>query len=221
MLTAVLVVLASYLIGGISAAYIAGRLLRGVDIREVGSQNVGASNVWQTVSRAAVVPVGLLDIAQTTLCIGIAKWTGQPLGIQVLAGLAALMGHNWSPYLGLTGGRGVGPAIGFMLVLSWPGLGVFCGVALVGVALRAVPQCVGLGVALAPFAALGAGQSPEIIAGLAAMAALVLAKRLLTNQPGIPEGADPRAVLFNRLLYDRDTRERDPWVHRGPRQAGR
>jgi glycerol-3-phosphate acyltransferase PlsY len=221
MLSAVLVVLASYLIGSISAAYVAGRLLGGVDIRQVGSHNVGASNVWQTVSRAAVVPVGLADIAQTMLCIGIAKWTGQPLGIQVLAGLAALIGHNWSPYLGLTGGRGVGPAIGFMLVLSWPGLGVFCGVSLIGVALRAVPQCVGLGIAVAPFAALGNGQSPEIVAGLVAVAALVLAKRLLTNQPGIPTGAEPRQVLLNRLLYDRDTRERESWVQRGPRQAGR
>jgi glycerol-3-phosphate acyltransferase PlsY len=220
MLIAVLVVLAGYLIGGISAAYIAGRLLRGVDIREVGSKNVGASNVWQTVSRAAVVPVGLLDIAQTMLCIGIAKWTGQPLAIQVLAGLAALVGHNWSPYLGLTGGRGIGPAIGFMLVLSWPGLGVFSGLALVGVALRAVPQCVGLGIAVAPLAALGAGQSPQIVAGLVAVAALVLTKRLLSNHPGIPEGAEPRTVLVNRLLYDRDTRERDSWVHGGPRQAG-
>jgi glycerol-3-phosphate acyltransferase PlsY len=221
MLSAVLVVLGSYLIGGISAAYIAGRLLRGVDIRETGSRNVGASNVWQTVSRVAVVPVGLLDIAQAMLCIAIAKWTGQPLGIQVLAGLAALIGHNWSPYLGLTGGRGVGPAIGFMLVLSWPGLAVFCVASLAGVALRSVPQGVGAGIGLAPLAALLAGQSPEIVAGLVAMAALVFAKRLLTNQPRLPAGADGRHVLFNRLLYDRDTRERETWVHGGPRRVGR
>jgi len=57
------------------------------------------------------------------------------LTVQVLSGLAALAGHNWSPFLRLTGGRGVGPAIGFMLVFSWPGLGAFIGASLVGVAL--------------------------------------------------------------------------------------
>ena len=59
MLAAVLIVLGSYLIGGVPVAYLVGRL-RGVDIREYGSRNVGASNVWQTVSRAAVAPVGLI-----------------------------------------------------------------------------------------------------------------------------------------------------------------
>jgi glycerol-3-phosphate acyltransferase PlsY len=217
MLTAAVIVVASYLIGGVSAAYIAGRLLGGVDIRVVGSRNVGASNVWQTVSRAAVVPVGLADIAQAMLCIGIAKLADQSVGVQVLAGLAGLAGHNWSPYLGLTGGRGIGPAIGFMLMLSWPGLGAFCGLSVAGVALRSVPQFVGLGIAVAPFASLAKGQSPEIVAGCFAMAALVIAKRLLTNKPGIPQGADARQVLVNRLLYDRDVKERAAWVRRGAR----
>ena len=216
MLSAILIVLGSYLIGGVSAAYIAGRILRGIDLRLYGSRNVGASNVFQTVSRAAVVPVGLADIAQGMAGILIAKATDESLTVQVLAGLAALAGHNWSPFLRLTGGRGVGPAIGFMLVLSWPGLGAFIGVSLFGVALRAVPQLVGLGILIAPLAALAKGQSPEIVAGLTAIPALVFAKRLLTNQPSRPYD---RSVLLNRLLYDRDTRERDAWVRGGTRRG--
>ncbi len=212
-----LIILAGYLIGGVSAAYLAGRLLRGIDIREVGSENVGASNVWQKVSRMAVVPVGLADIGQAMLAILIAKLAGQSLAVQVLAGLAALAGHNWSPYLRLTGGRGIGPAIGFMLVLSWPALGVFCGLSLAGIALRAVPQLVGLGIVAAPFAAVAAGQSPEIVAGATAMAALVVVKRLLTNHPSLPPGQDAAPVLLNRLLYDRDTRAREAWVQRAGR----
>ena len=209
MLSAVLTISASYLIGGVPVAYLTGRLLGGVDLRQYGSRNVGASNVFQTVSRAAVVPVGLADIAQGMAGILIAKATDESLTVQVLAGLAALAGHNWSPFLRLTGGRGVGPAIGFMLVLSWPGLGAFIGVSLIGVALRAVPQLVGLGILVAPLAALAKGQSPEIVAGLTAIPALVFAKRLLTNQPSRPHD---RSVLLNRLLYDRDTRERETWV---------
>ena len=217
MVTGVVIVLSSYLSGGVSVAYLAGRLLRGIDLRRYGSGNLGPSNVWQQVSRPSTVPVGLLEIGQGLLGILIAKAADQSLGVQVAAGLAALAGHNWSPFLRLSGGRGVGPAIGFMLILSPVALGAFAGIALLGVALRAVPQFVLLGIVLAPVVALAKGQAPEIVVGLAVMAALVVAKRLLTNRPSIPPGADAREVLVNRLLYDRDTREREVWV-RGQRR---
>lgn len=214
MLAGALIVLGSYLVGAVPVAYLAGRLLRGIDIREYGSGNIGPSNVWQNVSRPAVVPVGLAEIGQGLLGILVAKAADQSLTVQVLAGLAALLGHNWSPYLGFVGGRGVGHAIGFMLVLSWPALGAFTGISLVGVALRAVPQLVGLGIVVTPLVALAAGQAPEIVAGLAGMAVLIVAKRLLGNRWSLPSGA----VLRNRLLYDRDTREREAWVRRGRRE---
>ena len=214
MLSAVLIVFGSYLIGGVPVAYLTGRFLRGIDLREHGSSNVGASNVWQNVSRVAVVPVGLAEIGQGMLGIAIAKLVDETLAIQVLAGLAAMAGHNWSPFLRFTGGRGVAHAIGFMLILSWPGLGTFIGVSLLGVALRAIPQLVGLAIIAAPLAALAAGQSPEIVAGAAAMAAIIVAKRLLTNHPSLPAAAGAREVLFNRLIYDRDSRERESWLQR-------
>ncbi len=212
MLAAVITVLGSYLIGGVPVAYLAGRVLRGVDIRRQGSGNVGASNVWQSVSRAAVVPVGLAEIGQGLLGPVAAKRTGQSRTVQVLAGVAALAGHNWSPYLRFTGGRGVGHAIGFMLALSRPALAAFIVISLIGVARRAIPQLVGLGIVVAPLAAKATRQPPEIVAGTAGMAALIVAKRLLSNQPSLPAGAGPRRVLLNRLLYDRDTRERERWV---------
>lgn len=215
MLSAVLIVLGSYLIGGVPVAYLTGRLLRGIDLRQYGSANVGASNVWQTVSRVAVVPVGLTEIGQGFLGVIIAKLADESLAVQVLAGLAALAGHNWSPYLRFMGGRGIAHGIGFMLILSWPALGTFIGLSLLGVALRTVPQLVGLAIVVAPLAALAAGQSPEIVWGMAGMAALIAAKRLVTNRPSLPPGADARTVLLNRLLYDRDTREREAWVQRG------
>jgi glycerol-3-phosphate acyltransferase PlsY len=160
-----------------------------------------------------VVPVGLAEIGQGMAGILIAKAADQGLGVQVGAGLAALAAHNWSPYLRFTGGRGIGHAIGFMAVLSWPGLGAFIGLSLAGVALGAVPQLVGAGVLVAPLAALTAGQATEIVAGTAAMAALIMAKRLLANDAALPTN---RELLRNRLLYDRDTREREAWVRRGP-----
>ncbi len=212
MLITAAVIAGSYAIGAVPIAYLTGRVLKGVDLRRYGSGNIGPSNIWQNVSKPATVPVGLAEIGQGALGILIAKAAEQGLGVQVAAGLAALFGHNWSPFIGFYGGRGVGHAIGFMLVLSWPGLGAFIGLSLLGVALGSVPQLVGLGLLVTPVVALAAGQSRAIVAGLAAMAALIFAKRLLGNAPAVPR----RDVLLNRLLYDRDTRERERWL-RGER----
>src|SRR3972149_11312639 len=115
MLTLVLLTVASYLVGSVPVASAAGRLLRGIALRRFGSGNVGASNVFQSVAGWAVVPVGLIEITQGMAGIGLAKLLGQDMAVQVVVGLAAVMGQTWSVYLGLTGGRGIGPSIGFML----------------------------------------------------------------------------------------------------------
>lgn len=217
MLKPALIVLGSYLIGGVSLAYLTGKLLRGIDIREHGSRNLGASNVWQSVWKPAVVPVGLGEIAQGWLGPTAAKRAGESERVQVAAGLAALAGHNWSPYLRLQGGRGVALAIGVMAAVSRPALVTFIVLSLTGVALRKVPQFVGLGVLAAPVAALARRQPPDAVAGLAAVAGLVFAKRALANEPPPPD-LDAHEVLLNRLIYDRDVRDREAWVRR--RSAG-
>ena len=63
-MTALAIIAASYVLGTIPVAWLTGRLAKSVDLRDYGSGNTGASNVWQSVSRALVVPVGLLQIAQ-------------------------------------------------------------------------------------------------------------------------------------------------------------
>jgi hypothetical protein len=73
-----------------------------------------------------------------------------------------------------------------------------------------VPQLVGLGIVAAPFAAMAARQRPEVTAGMATMAGMIAAKRLLANDP--PPRRGRVRVLLNRLLYDRDTPEREHWV---------
>ena len=209
--TAFLIILASYLIGAIPVAYLAGRL-KGVDIRRLGSRNVGASNVYQTVARWAVVPVGLAQIALAMAGILLAKLLDEDTGVQVAAGVAALVGAAWSIYIGFAGGRGIGASIGFLLALTPPALVVFIIVSLLGVALRQVPAGVGLGIALSPLSALIAGESGAVVAGCLCLATIVFSKRLLGE--GLPRAGDWREVLLNRLLFDRDVRDRDAWVRR-------
>jgi len=219
MLTGAAVIAASYAIGSVPVAYLAGRGARGIDIRRYGSGNVGASNVWQSVSHTLVVPVGLAQIAQGAAGVLIARAAHEPDGVQAAAGVAAVVAHNWNPWLGLAGGRGVGPAIGVMAAASPPALATFIAVSLAGVALRAVPQGTAGGLAAAPVAALASG-TPAAAAGLAAICAASIAKRLLGNGPPDAAYARPR-VWWTRVVYDRDDPDREAWVRRNVERAGR
>jgi len=216
MLGPVLIVLVSYLIGAIPVAYIFGRAIRGIDLREYGSANVGASNVYQSVARWAVVPVGLLEIAQGLAAVMLAKFLGQGLGVQVVAGLVAVAGETWSIFLGFSGGRGIGPAIGFLLGLAPPVLVVFIVVSLLGWPLGSFPLTVGMAIAAAPLASLIINGAGPVAVGCLGVALIVFAKRLLTNRIGLPADRDWRDALLNRLLFDRDLRDRDQWVRRMP-----
>jgi len=213
-MSAIIAVALSYAIGSVPVAYLAGRFAGGIDLREYGSGNAGASNVWQSVSKWLTIPVGLAQIAQGLASVLVARAIDQGDGVLVAAGLAAVVAHNWNPWLGFSGGRGIGVAIGVLLGASLPALGVFIVVSLAGVALKANPQAVGLGMGLAPLAAFAAGQSGAIVAGCALLAAILAAKRLTAN--GVPEAQYARpSVWWTRLVYDRDTRDRDAWVRRG------
>jgi glycerol-3-phosphate acyltransferase PlsY len=216
MLGPTLVVVISFLIGSIPVAYIFGRAIRGIDLRRYGSANVGASNVYQSVARWAVVPVGLLEIAQGMAGIMLAKLLGQGLGLQVVAGLAAITGETWSVFLGFSGGRGIGPSIGFMLGLAPPVLATFTVISLMGWPLRSYPLTVGVAIALTPLASLITAGPGPVAVGCLGMALIVFAKRVLTNHIGLPADQDWRDVLLNRLLFDRDLRDRDEWVRRMP-----
>ena len=216
MLGPVLVVLAAYLMGAIPIAYIFGRAIKGIDLREYGSANVGASNIYQSVARWAVVPVGLLEIGQGMAGIMLAKLLGQDLGLQVVAGLAAIAGQTWSVFLGFSGGRGIGPSVGFMLGLAPPVLAAFTVISLLGWPLHSFPLSVGVAIALTPLAPLIADGAGPVAAGCLGMALIVFAKRLLTNRIGLPADQDWRDILLNRLLFDRDVRDRDEWVRRMP-----
>jgi glycerol-3-phosphate acyltransferase PlsY len=170
------------------------------------------------VSKTLVVPVGLAQIAQGLLPVLIAKAADQSDGVQVAAGIAAIVAHDWNPWLRFSGGRGVGQSIGVLLALSPAALIVFIAVALAGVALRAIPQCVALGLVLAPLGAAVRGETATIVAGCALIAAVALAKRVVANGP--PDTAmAAEGVWVSRLLYDRDIRDREAWVRRRP--AGR
>src|SRR5215218_5379611 len=114
----VLLVTAGYLIGSIPWGYVVSKLLRGVDIRTVGSGNLGAANVWRALGFKAGLAVALLDVAKGFAAALLGVWLGDEL-TGLLAGIAALVGH-WRPlFMGLArGGKMVATTGGVALALA-------------------------------------------------------------------------------------------------------
>jgi glycerol-3-phosphate acyltransferase PlsY len=144
----------AYLFGSTPSGYLAGKLLRGIDIREHGSRSTGATNVLRTLGKWPALVVLLVDVLKGVGAVVFARWfypwlstvsSGTPptaLDPQslepwavCLAGLAVLLGHGRSVWLNFTGGKSVATGLGVLLAMSWPvGLGA---VAVFGVALAA------------------------------------------------------------------------------------
>ena len=112
-----LVVLLGYFLGSIPTAYIAGRLLKGGDIRQMGDGNVGAANAFRQLGAKVGIAVGLVDIGKGALAIVIAQAASIPQLAVLLAGAAVVAGHNWPVFIGFRGGRGESTTIGVLLTL--------------------------------------------------------------------------------------------------------
>ena len=135
----------AYLLGSIPTAYLMGRWLYGLDIREHGSKSVGATNALRVLGKWPALVVLLVDVFKGVAAIILVRWLFAlpfvaPAHDQqtwtswavALAGLAALLGHSRSVWLGFSGGKSVATGLGVVLAISWPvalgALAVFGGV---------------------------------------------------------------------------------------------
>jgi acyl phosphate:glycerol-3-phosphate acyltransferase len=120
MTLAIATILAGFVLGSIPFGLL---LTRGAglgDIRAIGSGNIGATNVLRTGRRDLAAATLLLDGAKGTVAVLLARHWGGPAA---LAGLAAVLGHTLTPWLGFRGGKGVATGLGVLLGIAWP-LGV-------------------------------------------------------------------------------------------------
>jgi acyl phosphate:glycerol-3-phosphate acyltransferase len=123
--TGALWLLASYVIGAIPTSYLAGRLFRGIDLREHGSKNLGATNVYRTLGWRYAVPVGLFDIAKGAVPVLLfAPRVSDSQLFALACGIAAILGHVFSVFVRFRGGKGVATAAGVMLGLTPLAIGV-------------------------------------------------------------------------------------------------
>jgi glycerol-3-phosphate acyltransferase PlsY len=215
-----LFLLASYLLGTLPTAYIVARLAKGIDIRRYGSGSVSASNVQTHVGLRAFALVGAIDFFKGLLPVILGLWLGLDLWVVMAAGVAVVIGHDWSPYLGFVGGRGIGPSMGMLLPVAPIEVVVASLIFLAGRKHKYDAFWCILGIALLPVLALILRRPAPVVVAAAAILLLTILKRLEANRMPVAPG-QWRQVLLTRLLFDRDIWDKEAWIQRQPKAQGR
>ena len=215
----ILYIVAAYLLGAIPFGYLAGRL-NGIDLREHGSHNIGATNVVRVLGKTWGIPVFILDFLKGYLPVILSgsiidMWatcgTGEIAWLKaivfVLVSFATVLGHTYTCFLGFKGGKGVATTAGVLMALSFPMFAIALATWVVALLLfryvsvasitSAIGMVVGGGYAYGFFKPGGLTWRPEvvIIGFLVAVAALVIVRHR-SNIVRIMSGTEPK--VFSR-----------------------
>ena len=157
-MTEAIAIVVGYLLGSSPSAYLATRLAAGKDIRQMGGGNVGGLNVFREVGFWPAAAVGIVDLGKGAAAVAVAYWLLEvTTPFVLLAGLAAVIGHNWMVWLKFSGGKGMGAAFGALAVLfpvyGYPqGLAILLGIILIPfIFTRNVALSMGIGLVALPF----------------------------------------------------------------------
>ena len=214
----VLILIIAYLIGSIPTAYILARVFYGIDIRRHGTGNVGASNVHKTVSKKLGALIMPLDILKGVLVVVVARLFDVSIALQMAAGIAAIIGHNWPIFLRFQGGRGIATSLGVILIIS-PWLGLIMLIMAYSLApLRQFSLGVFIALATLPILGwllgdmLGIEEKGVVAIGFIAITLIAYFRRLVVPRTALSQSTPTGALLLNRLLFDRDIRDRKAWI---------
>ncbi|MFC1949667.1 glycerol-3-phosphate acyltransferase [Chloroflexota bacterium] len=215
----VLLIIGSYLLGSMPTGYLVGRWRRGIDIRQYGSGNVGASNVLALVSKRWSVAVMVIDIGKGALPVWGAQLIGLGAAPQATVGVVAIVGHNWPVFLHFQGGRGVFTSLGVITVLSpWLGLIAFVSPYLFFAPFRQVSMGVVSTMTILPICAwfasepMGIEEPLPITLGMLAVLLIATFRRLSVPRSPLSATVSTGELIFNRFFFDRDIRDRKTWI---------
>ena len=217
-------ILVAYLLGSVPVSYLVAKWFRGIDLRQYGTGQVGGGNLWRLTSWRLALPVGLFDLSKGLVMVWVAQLVGLDITQQLVVGLAAIIGHNWSIFLRLSGGRGVGTAIGVIIILPlindmtpWV-MVTFLAILIIGtIIIRSSPLPVLVAAVALPLVSWF--QEPlSVTLGFLAILLIIVIKRLTAPRPA--SAASKGELLLNRLIFDRDIRDRKAWLYRVPPETG-
>lgn len=195
-----LAVPAGFLAGSIPVSYVVARRLTGLDLRKVGNGTVSGTALYEVTGFGPLAAAGILEVGKGA--VGPLLATKSHPVVAAAAASASIVGHNWSPWLGGAGGRGISPALGALLVAAPTAAASLLGGMIVGrfAGETAVGSLLGDLLAI-PLARAAHGRAAGWATG--AVVAPMILKRVMGNRR--PELSDA-ATLVWRLLFDRDTR---------------
>ena len=211
--TGIVAIVIGYLLGSIPSAYIATRLSRGKDIRQMGGGNVGGLNVYREVGPWQAMAVGIVDLGKGAAAVAIAYWLlDLPPNFVLLAGLAAVIGHNWMVWLKFSGGKGMGTTIGALAVLMpiygyWQGMQIFLGIVFIPfIITRNIALAMGIGLVALPFITWLGVESGT--AGIGTIMAIILGLLIAVKFLPTARAAWAKAETKKDFVFDRWRRER-------------
>lgn len=174
-LSAVSIIIASYLLGCIATGYYLIRLRTGQDLRQLGSGSTGARNVSRTLGKTGFAITLLGDALKGAVAVGLARYLDLSMWGVALALLAVVAGHIFPIQLGFDGGKGLATATGALLALDYQLTIVLMILVGLSVAIsRQATLCMMAFTAAAPFIALLMGHSAPTIFGIAAITLLII-----------------------------------------------
>ncbi len=217
-----LLTIGAYLLGSVPTAYLVARRARGIDIRQYGTGNVGIANLWGMTSRRLAISVILFDLGKGAAMVWAAQLLGLGVAQQVTIGLAAIIGHNWPVFLRFNGGRGILTSLGVISILV-PWLGLIILVIAYGLApFRQLALGVFLATGFAPIGAwflsqpLGVNDRLPLTLGFLALFLVTIIRRLTAPRTSFTASVPLGQLFINRLLFDRDIRDREAWIKQQP-----
>ncbi|TRZ51112.1 MAG: glycerol-3-phosphate acyltransferase [Dehalococcoidia bacterium] len=201
-LNAIIAVVIGYLLGSIPFAYIAGRLKRGVDVRQVGGGNVGALNVMREVGVAAGFAVLAADVAKGLVAVFVARWLGLPLIWVLVVGFTTVAGHNWPVFLRFRGGKGGATIMGVLLALTPREFAISFAIIAIIVIITSNPTLgIGIGLAFLPLIIWQFNGSDMLIIYSLALAVFLGIRHFATSKRAAASVGSKKEFIFDRKYH--------------------
>ena len=214
----VLLIIAAYFWGSIPTAYLVAKWSKGIDIRQYGSGNVGASNVMAVVSKRWSVAVSIFDIGKGAVMVWLAQLLGLGTAQQAIIGIAAIIGHNWTVFLHFQGGRGIFTSLGVIIMLV-PKVGLLVLVfSYLFAPFRQLPLGVLIALIMLPILSwalsqpLAIDEPVAVTLGYIGILSIAVFRRLTAPKSQLGASVPRRELIINRLLFDRDIKDREAWL---------
>lgn len=202
LVNATIAIVIAYLLGSIPFAYIASKLLKGIDIRQVGGGNMGAVNTAREIGPVPGLLVLVADIAKGSLAVIIALRLDLSLILVFGAGFAAVLGHNWPVFLKFRGGKGAATTIGVLFALVPLEFAISLALILAIIVVTSnVRLAVVIGLAVLPFTIWQINGSVMLIIYSAVMFLFLCARSVSDTREVMARVDDKKSLIFDHEYH--------------------